>query len=680
MSSSAYSPTASRSPSPPSQPSSSEDSEGRRDRCQVEAMYRSHECGPSHVPQNTDCPFAELSAAVAGPSGPPSGTDATQPPAGMAPSTRSKSGICPGVVRLVPEGLRVVQAEVMPEQFAEVVGRARSPPTLKWCQAAALCASCTRRGEQCEFEEPASGVRRDTSVCLPCHSQHEKCYVTLSWRAVCITAEQGWDRGWVAAQLEEGQKGRVSGRGSRAGEGERVSAPVMKVGPPRGGAPSTQEKGKRRASPSPEAGPSKRARGEQLVAEAYLQHWVEGLERLLVAHEEEIQGVREERDGAQRELDRVRREWDLARKDKDIAVGTATERLSRLQELEVWTVHLQAWVEAAEVATQQAGGSGQEEWLANEVASGRQGVLYWAREHCILLDGALAALGSIHDGLARMPRDLLLELGQGVMQMGHLLAGHWQRATADPGAWWEMATDVGEPLPGQPEVLAAVVAQLEVFMVGRVVGLGLEEEGESVAFPVDQVLESAANYLGVKDLVDLVVILILDFDRGQSAGALAGEGVWSVPFKESNMEHRVEALQAWRQVKLVSMGGDLLEDLEWAEAFVVELDGRPPGLKILLVEPDQGAGGPVGGRLATGIGVLGVGLVGGVNLIPEELVERSEVLGNFVGNVGRDVFEGQRESRIVALVGIKGENSGGGVRRVVVGEFSEGKLHTPVIL
>ncbi|KAG5330254.1 hypothetical protein C0989_009108, partial [Termitomyces sp. Mn162] len=76
-----------------------------------------------------------------------------------------------------------------------------------------------------------------------------------------------------------------------------------------------------------------------------------------------------------------------------------------------------------------------------------------------------------------MPGDLPPELGQGVTQMGRLLAGHQWRAMADPGTWWEMATDVEELLPGQPEVLAAVVAQLEVFMVGRVVGLGSEEEG-----------------------------------------------------------------------------------------------------------------------------------------------------------------------------------------------------------
>ncbi|KAG5348866.1 hypothetical protein C0989_007639 [Termitomyces sp. Mn162] len=293
----------------------------------------------------------------------------------------------------------------------------------------------------------------------------------------------------------------------------------MKVGPPWGewreGAPSMQEKGKWRASPSPEAGPSKQAQGKQVV-EAYLWRRVEGLEWLLIACKEEIQGVWEERDRARRELDGVQREWDLAWKDKDVAIGTAAEQLSRLQELEVRMVHLQARAEVAEVATQQAGGSGvretqqgsstgevraaerarrQEEWLTNEAALGRQGVLHewfpcflllsadsgstdWAWEHCILLNGASAALGSIHDGLARMPGDLPPELGQGVTQMGRLLAGHRQRAMADPGAWWEVATDVGEPLPGQPKVLAAVVAQLEVVMVGRVAGLGSEEEGE----------------------------------------------------------------------------------------------------------------------------------------------------------------------------------------------------------
>ncbi|KAG5335224.1 hypothetical protein C0989_001792 [Termitomyces sp. Mn162] len=363
-----------------------------------------------------------------------------------------------------------------------------------------------------------------------------------------MRVEQGWDWDWVAVQLEEGWKGRVSERGSGAGGGELVSAPAMKVGPPRGGrregAPSMQEKGKWRASPLPEVGPSKQAQGKQVmrgppglavysptsrapieqsvsrswsVAEAYLQHQVETLEWLLVACEEEVQGVQEERDGARWELDGVRREQDLARKDKDVAMGTAAERLSHLQELEVRMVHLQARAEAVEVAMQQTGGSGawetqqgssaEEVWAAAERGCGgeRNGLptrwpwageecfvsgflashllstdsvsIDWAREHCILLDGVLAVLGSIHDGLARMPRDLPPELGQGVTQMGRLLAGHQRRATANPGAWWEMATDVGELLSRQPEVLAMVVAQLEVFMVGRVAEFGLEGGG-----------------------------------------------------------------------------------------------------------------------------------------------------------------------------------------------------------
>ncbi|KNZ75273.1 hypothetical protein J132_03693 [Termitomyces sp. J132] len=192
----------------------------------------------------------------------------------------------------------------------------------------------------------------------------------------------------------------------------------MKVGPPQGGqregASSTQEKGKQRVSPSPEVGPSRQAWGEQVmggppgsvvysptsgapveqsagrswsVVEAYLRRRVETLEQLLVTCEEEVQGVWEERDG-------VWREQDLAWKDKDVAMGTAAERLSRLQELEVQMVHLQA---RAEVATQQTGGPGawetqqgpsagevwaaaerawqREEWLANKAASGWQGVL-----------------------------------------------------------------------------------------------------------------------------------------------------------------------------------------------------------------------------------------------------------------------------------------------------------------
>ncbi|KAG5336695.1 hypothetical protein C0989_012080 [Termitomyces sp. Mn162] len=58
--------------------------------------------------------------------------------------------------------------------------------------------------------------------------------------------------------------------------------------------------------------------------------------------------------------------------------------------------------------------------------------------------------------------------------------------------------------------------------------------------------------------------------------------------------------------------------------------------------------------------MFGVGLIGSVDFILEELVEESEVFGDFVGDVGGDILEGQGEPGVVALVGVEGENSGGG--------------------
>ncbi|KAG5732653.1 hypothetical protein E4T56_gene16756 [Termitomyces sp. T112] len=55
---------------------------------------------------------------------------------------------------------------------------------------------------------------------------------------------------------------------------------------------------------------------------------------------------------------------------------------------------------------------------------------------------------------------------------------HRLRAMTDPGAWWEVATNVGELLLVDLEVLAMVVAQLEVDMVGRITGMAPEEEGK----------------------------------------------------------------------------------------------------------------------------------------------------------------------------------------------------------
>ncbi|KAG5350579.1 hypothetical protein C0989_010281 [Termitomyces sp. Mn162] len=104
----------------------------------------------------------------------------------------------------------------------------------------------------------------------------------------------------------------------------------------------------------------------------------------------------------------------------------------------------------------------------------------------------------------------------------------------------------GVGVPGVPE-LGGVPSMEVLELVGGSVKVFSEFPSvvlRSIALLADQVLESAADHVGVKDLVDLVVILIFDFDRGQLAGALAEEGVWSIFFEELDMEHGMELFQA----------------------------------------------------------------------------------------------------------------------------------------
>ncbi|KAG5734847.1 hypothetical protein E4T56_gene644 [Termitomyces sp. T112] len=321
----------------------------------------------------------------------------------MVLASRSRSGMVPGVVHPVPMGSRVAQADMMPEYFAEAMERARRPPTLK-------CAC------------PVPGGVNSASLRSPC----QECSRTRHWHAACIVAEQGWDCKWVATQLEEGWRGRVSGRGSGVEGGVGTGRPPMKIGPLRSGwregAPAMCNKGKWRASPSLEAGPSKWAWGELVmagppsptvysptsgalveqsageswsIAKALLQRRAEELERLLATCREEIHRVGEERDGFWRELDKARKERDLAHRDKDITVGTTMEQLLQLQELQACIRPLEAQAEAAGQQLEglgmwgtQRGSSAKvtqvtaeracqwEEWLANEAASGQQGVLH----------------------------------------------------------------------------------------------------------------------------------------------------------------------------------------------------------------------------------------------------------------------------------------------------------------
>ncbi|KAG5718571.1 hypothetical protein E4T56_gene16490 [Termitomyces sp. T112] len=157
----------------------------------------------------------------------------------------------------VPPLQQIPQAGVTAEEFARALVWAQGSLTLEWCQNEAPCVLCARQGEACIFDAPSVGLRRDTSICLPCHANHEKCSILLEWRAACVAVEQGWDEDWVWSQLGEVQRTRTSGEASSG-----------QVGPPQGGrregASSAADHGKWRASPPSGVGPSKRPRGHSL--------------------------------------------------------------------------------------------------------------------------------------------------------------------------------------------------------------------------------------------------------------------------------------------------------------------------------------------------------------------------------------------------------------------------------
>ncbi|KAG5730209.1 hypothetical protein E4T56_gene11669 [Termitomyces sp. T112] len=334
-----------------------------------------------------------------------------------------------------------MQADVMPEYFAEATGQARGPPTLEWCQAVAPCASCTQWDEQCEFEEPMPGVWQDIlgqGALHPPRWSISSAGVHLQW-----AGEDAW--------------------GPLAGVGAGGHA-----------------------------------------------------------------------DGAS-------------------AGGTLVEGNGR-----PWSM-----VEGGSGCGGAAPGASQSPGDGSSTAGGESG----GKD-----SGVLEVLG----------------LG-GVLSM---------------------------------EVLEFVGGSIKVFSGLPCVVL------RSIALPVDQVLGSSTDQAGVKDLVNLVAVLVLNLDGGWLAGALAREGVEFIGF-----------------------------------------DGGPPGLKVALIKPNQGAGRPVGGGVMLGIGMFGVGLIGGVDLVLEKLVKGLEVLGNFMGGVGGDVLQGQGESGVVAFVGVEGGDSGGRVGCVVVGEF-----------
>ncbi|KAG5348679.1 hypothetical protein C0989_008968 [Termitomyces sp. Mn162] len=275
------------------------------------------------------------------------------------------------------------------------------------------------------------------------------------------------------------------------------------------GASSAVVRGKRRASPPLGAGPSKRLRGRESsagplesflvsptpgvpseqsscppvpipsITEVFLRKQVEALTTSLAVQEGELQWAREDRDVAQMEKEAMEQERNTSvhvAMERALEVRGLRECLTQMEgqpagEAEGWGRVPEGdalWVEL-EAARQK------EDWLANEAALGRAGILRWVQEHLVLLDGASVAFASIQDGLTQGSAVQPPELQQGMARLERLLVGHWQRNAVAPGLWWEVVADAGEALPGLAEILAVVQAQMEVDLgVGLPGGPGRE--------------------------------------------------------------------------------------------------------------------------------------------------------------------------------------------------------------
>ncbi|KAG5332749.1 hypothetical protein C0989_006569 [Termitomyces sp. Mn162] len=216
-----------------------------------------------------------------------------------------------------------------------------------------------------------------------------------------------------------------------------------------------------------------------LITEVFLRKQVEALMTSLAVREGELRWVREDHDAAWTEKEAMEQK-------RNTSVRVATEQVLEVRGLRERLVQMEGqpageaerrgqvlegdvlWVEL-EAARRR------EDWLANEAALGRTGILRWVWEHRVLLDGASVAFASIQDGLTQGSAAQPLELQQRMARLERLLAGHRRRNAVAPGSWWEVAADMEEALPELAEILAVVQAQMEVDLgVGLPGGPGRE--------------------------------------------------------------------------------------------------------------------------------------------------------------------------------------------------------------
>ncbi|KNZ71430.1 hypothetical protein J132_09884 [Termitomyces sp. J132] len=259
---------------------------------------------------------------------------------------------------------------------------------------------------------------------------------------------------------------------SGAGPSKRPRGCESSAGPPESSlfspAPGTPSE---RSSSPPAPIPS--------ITEVFLHKQVEALTTSLAVWEGELQQAREDHDIARTEKEAMERERNTSVRmamEQALEVQGLRERLTQMEGQPAGEAEGRGrvpegdalWVEL-EVARRR------EDWLANEAASGRTGILRWVQEHWVLLDGASTAFTSIQDGLMQGSAVQPLELQQGMARLERLLVGHRRCNAVAPGSWWEVAADTGEALPGLAEILAVVRAQMEVDLgVGLLVGPGRE--------------------------------------------------------------------------------------------------------------------------------------------------------------------------------------------------------------
>ncbi|KAG5726848.1 hypothetical protein E4T56_gene1085 [Termitomyces sp. T112] len=284
----------------------------------------------------------------------------------------------------------------------------------------------------------------------------------------------------VLSRVAEG-KGGIFGGDS----GEASSLPALRAGP------SKRPCGRELSAGPPESSlfspvlgiPSERSLSPPTpipsIMEVFLRKQVEALTTSLAVWEGELRWAREDRDVVRMEKEAMERERNTLVRvamERALEVRGLRERLTQMEGQPAGEAEGQGRVpEGDALWVELEAARRREDWLANEAALGRMGILRWVREHRVLLDGASAAFVSIQDGLTQGSAVQPLELQQGMARLERLLAGHRRRNAVAPGSWWEVAADAGEALPGLVEVLAVVQAQMEVDLgVGLPVGPGRE--------------------------------------------------------------------------------------------------------------------------------------------------------------------------------------------------------------